>query len=69
MSDGREVLFMRKTIMSIIDEAFEKHRDDEDLIREVVENLIHTCVQLRGEEGLRDIEECIDMERKRMIPR
>ena len=57
---------MKKTIMSIVEEAFKKHCDDEDLIREVIEGLVHAFAQLKGEDGLQEIITYIETEKKRI---
>ncbi len=57
---------MRQTIRVIVDEALERHCDDADLFREVIEELIHSWGQLMGEEGLGEVSAMIEKERQRI---
>ncbi len=50
----------------IVEEAMERHCDDADLFREVIEELIHACGQLLGEDGLDQILTIVENERKRI---
>ncbi len=57
---------MRHTIRTIVDEALDRHCDDADLFREVIEELVHATAQLMGQEGLRQISAIVENEKGKM---